>query len=67
MEYKPLFLHRVTTSGLELATFDLPGLTWTYLDLPLSLDEVKLKTYRTCMVSVTKFCYLQSRFNYPEK
>lgn len=47
----------MTTSGLELATFEL-------LELHLSLvDKVKVNTYRTCMIPVTELYNLQSIIN----
>lgn len=49
--------HQMTTSGLELATFEL-------LELHLSLvDKVKVNTYRTCMIPVTELYNLQSIIN----
>lgn len=46
----------MTTSGLELATFEL-------LELHLSLDKVKVNTYCTCMIPVTELYNLQSIIN----
>lgn len=47
----------MTTSGLELATFEL-------LELHLSLvEKVKVNTYRTCMIPVTELYNLQSIIN----
>lgn len=46
----------MTTSGLELATFEL-------LELHLSLDKMKVNTSRTCMIPVTELYNLQSIIN----